>query len=93
MTRFMTARRRQAAASVHVVRLKIREDLDIDPVRTSELFANFGDQGAQGLIEDTLADLERCLEQLRTSASCGNVKEVSDVDPTAGSAPSPERDS
>ena len=79
MTRFMTARRRKTLASVQVVQLDIRERLDIDPVRTSELFSNFGDQGAQGLIKDTLADLEQSVVRLRTAVAEADLKETSDI--------------
>ena len=79
MTHFMTARRRRSIPSVHVVQLKIQERLDIDPLRTAELFANFGEQGAQGLIEDTLADLEQSAELLRTAASGNQMKKVGEI--------------
>ena len=79
MTRFMTARRRQSAASVQIIQIDIRERLDIDPVRTSELFTNFGEQGARGLIADTLADLEQCVERLRSAVNHAQMGEVSEI--------------
>lgn len=79
MTRFMTARRRQTAASVQVIQINIRERLDIDPVRTSELFSGFGEKGARGLIADTLADLEQSVERLRTAVTHAQIGEVSEI--------------
>ena len=79
MTHFMTARRRRSNPTVDVVQLRIEERLDIDPLRTAELFASFGEQGAQGLIEDTLADLEQSVERLRTAATAKQIKKVGEI--------------
>ena len=79
MTLFMTARRRKPAASAPVVELRIRERLDIDPARTSELFSSFGEQGAQGLIADTLADLEQNVGRLRRAMDNKQIDRVADV--------------
>jgi len=85
MTRFMTARRRQAEESVQVVRINIRERLDIDPVRTSELFSSFGEHGARGLIADTLADLEQTVERLRIEINHAQTEKASEIGVVAAS--------
>ena len=79
MTRFMTARRRQTSASVQVVQLDVRERLDIDPVRTSELFSSFGELGAQGLIADTLTDLERSVDRVRSAVDYAKIDSISEI--------------
>jgi hypothetical protein len=79
MTRFMTARRRSPSASVQVVELQVRERLDIDLARTSELFSSFGEQGAQGLISDTLGDLEQSVRRLRSAVDHAQIDGIADI--------------
>ena len=84
MTHFMRARRRQTDSPGQIVQIDIHERLEIDPVRASELFTNFGEQGARGLIEDTLADLQKSVERLKSALTQENLKEISDVSAEIG---------